>query len=251
MKTLRKVCEMVGTTRKTLRGYDEIGLLHPTAKTESGYWLYDDEAISKLRFIQIFTDAGYERSAIKEILENPAADFGDEYDHVIHSLEERKAAISQQIHTLTRLKLIARLSLRLRTVLEKTDPMRLLPKENSLDNASFLAREFSAMPPQRAVEADAYLPLICQLTMLSCMKEEDPSSAPVQELVGDICSYLTHLEDVSSEETTLSNQELSGLMEDWLRTHLKGNPVWEEKLSEGGIGFILSAFRIHTETNIE
>ena len=88
MKTLRKVCEMVGTTRKTLRGYDEIGLLHPTAKTENGYWLYDDEAIRKLRFIQIFADAGYERSTIKEILENPAADFGDEYDHVIQSLEK-------------------------------------------------------------------------------------------------------------------------------------------------------------------
>ena len=70
MKTLRKVCEMVGTTRKTLRGYDEVGLLHPTAKTENGYWLYDDEAIRKLRFIQIFADAGYERSTIKEILEN-------------------------------------------------------------------------------------------------------------------------------------------------------------------------------------
>ncbi len=251
MKTLRKVCEMVGTTRKTLRGYDEIGLLHPTAKTENGYWLYDDEAIRKLRFIQIFADAGYERSAIKEILENPAADFGDEYDHVIQSLEKRKEAINEQIHTLTRLKLIARLSLRLHTVLEKTDPMRLLPKEDPLDNASFLVREFSTMPPQKAAEEEEHLPLICQLTMLSCMKGEDPSSAPVQEFVSDICSYLPHLEEVSAGGTSLSNQEISCLMEDWLRTHLKGNPVWETKLGEDGIGFILSAFRIHTERNIE
>lgn len=251
MKTLRKVCEMVGTTRKTLRGYDEVGLLHPTAKTENGYWLYDDEAISRLRFIQIFADAGYERSAIKEILENPAADFGDEYDHVIHALEERKAAISQQIHTLTRLKLIARLSLRFRAVLEKTDPVRLFPKEEPLDNASTIVQEYAAKPPQEAVEADAYLPLICQLTMLSCMKEEDPSSAPVQELVGDICSYLPHLEEVNGENSSLNDQEISKLTEDWLRTHLKGNPVWQEKLGEDGIGFILSAFRIHAERNIE
>ncbi len=251
MKTLRKVCEMVGTTRKTLRGYDEVGLLHPTAKTENGYWLYDDEAISRLRFIQIFADAGYERSTIKEILENPAADFGDEYDHVIHSLEKRKEAISQQIHTLTRLKLIARLSLRFRSVLEKTDPVRLFPKEEPLDNASTIVQEYAAKPPQEAVEADAYLPLICQLTMLSCMKEEDPSSAPVQELVGDICSYLPHLEEVNGENSSLNDQEISRLTEDWFRTHLKGNPVWKEKLGEDGIGFILSAFRIHIERNIE
>ena len=90
MKTLSQVCRIVGTTRKTLRGYDEIGLLRPTSKTENGYWLYDDPAISKLKFIQIFADAGYERSMIKEIVENPAADFLDEYDKVIKSLEERK-----------------------------------------------------------------------------------------------------------------------------------------------------------------
>ena len=251
MKTLRKVCEMVGTTRKTLRGYDEIGLLHPAAKTENGYWLYDDEAIRKLRFIQIFADAGYERSTIKEILENPAADFGDEYDHVIQSLEKKKEAINEQIHTLTRLKLIARLSLRFRAVLEKTDPVRLFPEENPLDNASTIVQEYAAKPPQEAAEADAYLPLICQLTMLSCMKGEDPSSAPVQELVSDICSYLPHLEEVSAGGTSLSNQEISCLMEDWLRAHLKGNPVWEEKLGEDGIGFILSAFRIHIELNME
>ena len=56
MKRLSEVCKEVGVTRRALQGYNEIGLLKPTSTTEAGYWLYDDDAIKKLKLIQIFVE---------------------------------------------------------------------------------------------------------------------------------------------------------------------------------------------------
>ena len=67
MKKLSEVCKIVGVTRRTLQEYDKIGLLKPTSKTESGYWLYDDRAIQALFAIQVFVECGYKRKAIKSL----------------------------------------------------------------------------------------------------------------------------------------------------------------------------------------
>lgn len=52
MYKLSEVCRKIGVTRRTLQGYNELGLVKPSAKTEAGYWLYDEEAIGKLAIIQ-------------------------------------------------------------------------------------------------------------------------------------------------------------------------------------------------------
>lgn len=66
MKTTSEVCELFGITRKTLRGYADIGLVLPTEKTEAGYWLYDDVAVKNIAFIQILSGYGCKRKEIKE-----------------------------------------------------------------------------------------------------------------------------------------------------------------------------------------
>ncbi|WP_368258799.1 MerR family DNA-binding transcriptional regulator, partial [Blautia wexlerae] len=40
MKTVKDVSDITGISIRTLRYYDEIGLLKPTKLTESGYRLY-------------------------------------------------------------------------------------------------------------------------------------------------------------------------------------------------------------------
>lgn len=59
-KKLMKISEitkLVGTTRKALQEYDKLGLVHPTATTEGGYWLYDEDAVQKISTIQLFSIA--------------------------------------------------------------------------------------------------------------------------------------------------------------------------------------------------
>ena len=46
MRSVKEVSEITGVSIRTLRYYDEIGLLKPTQLTEAGYRMYDGRALS-------------------------------------------------------------------------------------------------------------------------------------------------------------------------------------------------------------
>ena len=52
-KTIRDLAAQTGVTESALRYYDEKRLLQPTVKSQTGRreWLYDDEAVRKLKHI--------------------------------------------------------------------------------------------------------------------------------------------------------------------------------------------------------
>lgn len=54
MRTISQVAELTGISIRTLQYYDEIGLLKPSELTQSGYRLYNDEALQKLQQILFF-----------------------------------------------------------------------------------------------------------------------------------------------------------------------------------------------------
>lgn len=54
--------------------YDEIGLLKPSELTQSGYRLYNDEALQKLQQILFFKELGFKLKDIQELLEKPDFD---------------------------------------------------------------------------------------------------------------------------------------------------------------------------------
>ena len=95
MKKNSEVCKMMGVTRRTLQEYNRIGLLKPTSKTESGYWLYDDDALQKLTLIRVFIECGYERKRIKSLLDSPTLDIYEEFDHLIETLEENAKELQE------------------------------------------------------------------------------------------------------------------------------------------------------------
>ena len=74
MMTIKEMSELTGVSARALRYYDEIGLFHPTGKSEAGYRLYDDEALSVLQQILYFRELDIPLNTIKEIIENPALD---------------------------------------------------------------------------------------------------------------------------------------------------------------------------------
>lgn len=74
MKTISQVAELTGISPRTLQYYDEIGLLKPSELTQSGYRLYDDEALQKLQQILFFKELGFKLKEIKEILQKPDFD---------------------------------------------------------------------------------------------------------------------------------------------------------------------------------
>lgn len=74
MKTVKDVSEITGISIRTLRYYDEIGLLKPTELTEAGYRLYDNKALEKLQEIMFFRELEIPLITIKEIINTPNYD---------------------------------------------------------------------------------------------------------------------------------------------------------------------------------
>lgn len=74
MKTVKDVSEITGISIRTLRYYDEIGLLKPTKLTEAGYRLYDNKAVEKLQEIMFFRELEIPLIDIKKIMDNPNYD---------------------------------------------------------------------------------------------------------------------------------------------------------------------------------
>ena len=74
MKTVKDVSDITGISIRTLRYYDEIGLLKPTKLTESGYRLYNNKALEQLQEIMFFRELEIPLMDIKKIMENPNYD---------------------------------------------------------------------------------------------------------------------------------------------------------------------------------
>ena len=74
MKTVKDVSEITGVSIRTLRYYDEIGLLKPTELTEAGYRLYDNKALEKLQEILFFRELDIPLTNIKKIMDHPDYD---------------------------------------------------------------------------------------------------------------------------------------------------------------------------------
>ena len=74
MKTVKEVSKIAGVSVRTLRYYDEIGLLKPTGLTDSGYRLYDNKALEKLQAIMFFRELEIPLNEIKKIMDDPNYD---------------------------------------------------------------------------------------------------------------------------------------------------------------------------------
>lgn len=92
-----EVAKRSGLSVKTIRYYEEIGLLKPTVeRSESGYRLFHLQVLNRLAFIKRAQSLGLSLSEVVEILE--IHDQGKlPCGQVKHQLEARLAAIAEQI----------------------------------------------------------------------------------------------------------------------------------------------------------
>lgn len=88
---------------KTIRYYDELGLLKTCGRTEGGYRLFNSDVFARLNFIKRAQRLGLNLSEIKEFLD--VHDQGDlPCEHIKVKLEDKLEAIKQQIQQLQILK---------------------------------------------------------------------------------------------------------------------------------------------------
>jgi DNA-binding transcriptional MerR regulator len=92
-----------GTTTKSLRFYEQAGLLPPPARTPGGYRDYTEDAVARLDFVRRGQRAGLTLAQIREILS--IRDAGRvPCHHVEQVLAERLAGLDRQIAELVGLR---------------------------------------------------------------------------------------------------------------------------------------------------
>lgn len=72
--TVGQVSELAGVTIRTLHHYDQIGLLTPSGRSDSGYRRYDDSDLGRLQQILLYRELGFPLEEIATILDDPGAD---------------------------------------------------------------------------------------------------------------------------------------------------------------------------------
>ncbi|MEJ9221386.1 MerR family transcriptional regulator [Paenibacillus glucanolyticus] len=70
--TVQKLGKLAGISTRTLRYYDEIGILKPARINSSGYRIYGQEEVDQLQQILFYRELGLHLDGIKEILTSPS-----------------------------------------------------------------------------------------------------------------------------------------------------------------------------------
>ncbi|GAA4480597.1 MerR family transcriptional regulator [Microbacterium panaciterrae] len=76
--SIQEIARLTGTTSRTLRHYDDIGLLPPTRIAANGYRHYDESALVRLQRILLLRELGLGLPLIAEVVHGADAEAGPE-----------------------------------------------------------------------------------------------------------------------------------------------------------------------------
>lgn len=95
--SIRDLSRLSGVTTRTLRWYDEIGLLKPGRVAPSGYRYYGPAQVDRLQDILTYRALGVELARIKECLDDPSFDRLTVLRDHLAALQARKARLDALI----------------------------------------------------------------------------------------------------------------------------------------------------------
>ncbi|MGB4369697.1 MAG: MerR family transcriptional regulator [Caldicoprobacterales bacterium] len=88
--TVNELSKLAGVSTRTIRYYDEIGILKPSRINSSGYRIYGQKEIDLLQQILFYRELGVSLSKIKEIIYDPS------FDIDMALTEHRKALVERR-----------------------------------------------------------------------------------------------------------------------------------------------------------
>ena len=255
MKKLSEVCKIVGVTRRTLQEYDKIGLLKPTSKTESGYWLYDDTAIQALFAIQVFVECGYKRKAIKSLFASNTLDVIDELDHLIETLEEKRKRIDGMINTIRILEIVMKLPESTLLAIGNFCLNRFYKDKSfssSLEDSIVQSAEYSEADNE---ETQLYMPFVYNLIAIGCFlgtpADEKEVQITVEQAYKSMMKIVMAEKDDSDEELTdekLAEASLERIQDVLSNPELK--QMIDHQFGNGATEYIVSAVQLFSSKKI-
>lgn len=100
--TILQLARLSGVTPRTLRYYDQIGLLSPQRGAQSGYRLYGEREVLKLQQILLYRELEIPLKQIARLLQVPGFDPTEALRAQRAALLKRRERLDQLIHTIDR-----------------------------------------------------------------------------------------------------------------------------------------------------
>ena len=94
--SIQQLAKVAGTTSRTLRHYDDIGLLPPSRIAPNGYRQYDDDALVRLQRILLLRQLGLGLTQIADILARQEGEI-DALESHLAWLQQEKDRLDRQI----------------------------------------------------------------------------------------------------------------------------------------------------------
>src|SRR5689334_9215531 len=98
--SIQEVARMSGVTARTLRHYDDIGLLPPSEVGGNGYRYYDREQLLRLQHILLLRELGVDLATIRAVVDEQRDPAEMLHAHHRRLLEERER-LDRLAHTVT------------------------------------------------------------------------------------------------------------------------------------------------------
>lgn len=99
-----EVTERTELSFRTLRHYDEIGLVTPSARTEGGFRLYTEADVARILLIRRMKPLGFTLDEMRELLDvvdalavSPNDDLRKRLDAIRDETAERREKLSRQV----------------------------------------------------------------------------------------------------------------------------------------------------------
>ncbi|QSB11862.1 MerR family transcriptional regulator [Lysinibacillus fusiformis] len=103
MLTIHHVSKQTGISVRTLRYYEEIGLLLPIAKTEGGHRIYDENELKTLQQIVFLKTLGFKLKEIQTLINN-SWEWEASLDHQLAFVAEEQKKLQQMKNAILGLK---------------------------------------------------------------------------------------------------------------------------------------------------
>jgi len=100
--SINKLTKISGVSTRTLRYYDEIGLLKPARVAESGYRFYGQEQVDTLQQIMFYRELDFSLEDIKKLLSSPDFDRAKAFASHLSALQEKRKRLDALIFNVTK-----------------------------------------------------------------------------------------------------------------------------------------------------
>ena len=192
MKTVHEVSEISGVSVRTLHYYDAIGLLKPSAVTQAGYRLYDDNALGRLQSILLFRELQFPLKEIKTILDRPGFDPQEALRDQLKLLELRREQLEKMI-SLTRNMIEKGVETMDFSAFDKSDMTQYAQevKERWGNTEAYRQNQQRSNSRSREENREIAEGMMSIFAKFGAIKETSPAADAAQTLVQELQAYIT------------------------------------------------------------